>query len=376
MNIGSNLDHRRHRVDRRSANRRSGFTLVELPVVSDSAKKRSTAFTLVELLVVIAIIGVLVALLLPAVQSARESARRIDCVNRLRQLVLTAHNFHDTMGSLPTHGDRPSALSSQARLMPFMENKNVHDLVNQDEHWRHPSNKLALSTPLPFLRCPSGEALQWTGLDSRVTITVEQNNLRTHYMGNLGARPGCVPPGGGGGRGGGSSGTWSWPENTYTQYACSDDTGSSGGPANNGAIFPLSDISFKNITDGTSHTIMYGELSWHVDRRRASDGHRTSFEPWITGSTSVNSQSGTEGSTGYVQNAKNIRHPVNGEHFANEDGALNVPLTDVSLGSNHPGGTQVGMCDGSANFLTEEVDIKLYRRMASRASGDIYESPF
>jgi prepilin-type N-terminal cleavage/methylation domain-containing protein len=356
MNSSSEVVHQLCHVDRRSANRRIGFTLVEL-------------------LVVIAIIGVLVALLLPAIQSAREAARRTDCVNRLRQLVLAAHMYHDAEGSLPTHGDRRPALSSHGRLMPYMENKNVHDLVNQDEHWRHASNRVALTTSLPFLRCPSGETLQWTGVNRRDTGSFEQTDLRTHYMGNMGARPGCRPPGGGGGRGGGGGGSWSWPENTYTQYGCSDDTGSSGGPANNGAIFPLSNISFKNITDGTSHTIMYGELSWRVDRRQ-SESPYSGFEPWIVGSTSINSAGGTSGSTGYVQNAKNIRYPVNGEHYANEDGSPNVTLTDVSLGSNHPGGTHLGMCDGSANFLTEEVDIKLYRRMASRDSGDIYESPF
>ena len=355
MNSSSEVVHALCRADCYSAKRRSGFTLVEL-------------------LVVIAIIGVLVALLLPAIQSAREAARRMDCINRLRQLVLTVHNYDTAKGGFPTHGDRPSALSSHARLMPYMENKNVHDLVNQDEHWRHPSNRVALTTSLSFLRCPSGEPLEWTGINRRDTNTFEQTNLRTHYMGNLGARAGCRPPGGGGGRGGGG-GSWSWPESTYTQYGCSDDTSSSGGPANNGVIFPLSDISFKDITDGASQTIMYGELSWLVDRRQ-SESPYTGFEPWIVGSTSINSADTTAGSTGYVQNAKNIRHPVNGEHYANEDGSPNVTLTDVSLGSNHPGGTHLGMCDGSANFLNENVDIKLYRRMASRASEDIYESPF
>jgi hypothetical protein len=325
---------------------------------------------LVELLVVIAIIGILVALLLPAIQAAREAARRTDCISRLRQMGIAAHNFHDSRRRLPPHGEwlpppavnEANGLSSQSYLLPYMENKELLDLVNTDEHWRDPENAQALRTPLPFLRCPSQtdrEPIEIsTGIDGRpLSGTVEENNLGCHYAGNMGARPGCVAPGGGL-----SGGSWPWPQNTYTQQACSDNPTDSGGTANNGVIFPLSKITFAKILDGTSHTMLYGELSWDVGAQK----------PWIVGSTSLNDP------RGWVYNAKNIRHPMNTAAFQDPyPDRTKYPLTDVSLGSKHPGGINVLMCDASSNFLSDTVDLEqVYRRMASRASEDSYDSPF
>jgi prepilin-type processing-associated H-X9-DG protein len=134
---------------------------------------------------------------------------------------------------------------------------------------------------------------------------------------------------------------------------------------------------FGRITDGLSHTMMYGEMSWNVDRRTSSAGTAIAQEPWIVGSTSKPGDNESGSGYGYVQNAKNIRYGINEQWSANEDGTGNVTLTDTSLGSNHPGGTNVAMCDGSANFLSEDIDAAdVYRRMASRASEDVYPSPF
>jgi len=91
--------------------------------------RRSTGFTLVELLVVIAIIGVLVGLLLPAVQSAREAARRMQCQNNLKQLGLAMHNYESTFRAFPMN-DGSRGYSPQARILPQMEQGNVQDLLN------------------------------------------------------------------------------------------------------------------------------------------------------------------------------------------------------------------------------------------------------
>src|SRR5262245_29689076 len=100
--------------------------------------KRS-AFTLVELLVVIAIIGVLVALLWPAVQLAREAARRMQCSSNMRQFGIAMHTYHDTMKVLPAGIDGKS-MSTHAYLLPFMENANVHRMIDFSVSWNHANN--------------------------------------------------------------------------------------------------------------------------------------------------------------------------------------------------------------------------------------------
>ena len=375
------------------------------PVRAGVAPRR--AFTLVELLVVIAIIGILVALLLPAIQAAREAARRSDCINRIRQLCLAAHNYESAKKKIPPHGDNfisgkdaagndiiAGGLSVHAKILPYMEEQGFLTLVDQNQHWRHANNAKALRTPLPFLRCPSGNATEMTEIGYN-TGTSEENNMRAHYVGILGARPGpnkepqlglptdgCTAPGGG--RGGGS---FNWPESLYFQRFCtkaSNTNSGSGGVAVNGMIYPLSNISFGAVTDGTSKTMMFGEESFDIGVVLS----------WIVGSTSLGSDP-VGNSYGVVHNAKNIRYAINMKKFSQpgvwqgntytppfNDGSRDdpnsdyAPLTETSLGSNHPGGTHVGMGDGSAKFLREDVDVVgVLRRMASRNSEDIYESP-
>jgi prepilin-type N-terminal cleavage/methylation domain-containing protein len=357
--------------------------------VSRNHSSLRAGFTLVELLVVIAIIGVLVALLLPAIQAAREAARRSDCLNRIRQLALAAHNYESANKKLPEHGTvimkgttLTGALSSQARLLPYMEQQNMQTLVDQNQHWRHTNNRVALRTPLPFLRCPSGKEIEMTYINSRDTGVVEETGLKCHYVGNLGARPTTCPGAVvGGGRGPSTPAATPYPDSTYDSYGCQDDpaigttdppppddpgaNGGTGGVAINGTIFPLSDIDFGDITDGTSNTIMFGEQSWDIGPQ----------EPWIVGSTSKNSDAESS-SYGVVYNAKNIKYAPNQYRFVNDLGKMEARSANVSLGSNHPGGTHVVMCDGSAMFISDDIDVAgVYRPMASRDSGDVYQRP-
>jgi prepilin-type N-terminal cleavage/methylation domain-containing protein len=359
-----------------------------------SRRASSSGFTLVELLVVIAIIGVLIALLLPAVQAAREAARKTDCINRIRQIAIGVLNYENAKRRIPTHGDveivngaHRGGLSSQARILPYMENKSVLNLVAQDYHWRDAQNATALRTPLSFFRCPSAKTLEMNLMALNPGV-LEENGLRCHYVGNMGARPGptlrsngnleveqaCAPPGGGRG-----TNTWDFPHSTYLQQACSFRAGgaNSGGTAINGVIFPLSNLEVGDITDGTSNTIMYGEMSWEVGPQAA----------WIVGSGSKDGGNAFSSSHGVVFNTKNVRYAPNARKTREPDDTEDpskasdpvngyVASTEESFGSNHPSGAHVVLCDGSAFFLRDDVDVEgVLLRMASRASEDIFERP-
>jgi prepilin-type N-terminal cleavage/methylation domain-containing protein/prepilin-type processing-associated H-X9-DG protein len=326
---------------------------------------RQRAFTLVELLVVIAIIGILVALLLPAIQSAREAARRTDCINRIRQLGHAAHHYHDSRRHFPRHGghegprnattgNKPiTGLSSQALMLPYMEEESVLNLVDETIHWRGQTEAVK-RTPLPFLKCPSQDPMELTDV---LTAGVEQSPLRCHFVAIYGAKPEC--------RGGGPIDEY--PDNTYTIENCNDDpsdTTNDGGMATNGVIYYASDVPFRRITDGTSHTMMYGEQSWDAGINMTWLAGDDIGDPYI-----------------WVFNGKNISWPINSEPFGADWGVHNsgmdpVPVHDSSLGSNHPGGCHVLMCDGSAHFINEDIELDTLKAMASRASEEVFDPPF
>lgn len=332
-------------------------------------------FTLVELLVVIAIIGVLVALLLPAIQAAREAARRTDCLNRLRQLGVAAHNYHISNQHLPHHGSeklRPSStnpnptapgdfigLSSQAQLLPYMENEAVHDLVDQSTHWRNQTIQVKVMA-MPFLKCPSQNPMEIT--DILASGRIEESPLRCHYFAIFGAKPDVCPNSG-------SRTPPAYPHDTYTMTRCRI-TGvglpaEGGGMATNGTLYVDSDLEFKRITDGLSNTMLYGECSWDAGINMT----------WLA----ANDNLGTVEGGVWLFNGKNISHSINSLAFpATWELQPTTPVNymDVSLGSNHPGGCHILMCDGSAHFVNDSIELATLKAMASRESGEVFELSF
>jgi prepilin-type N-terminal cleavage/methylation domain-containing protein len=319
------------------------------------------AFTLVELLVVIAIIGVLIALLLPAVQAAREAARRVDCKNRIRQGALACQVFYDAKQHFPPVGSRGALgetdlnkipnLSWIAQVLPYVEEKNLHDLIDQTKRWAEPENDDAEFTAIGRFMCPATgpelPALVESPRGSRVYPVTAPTPYRSHYVAVMGAMVGCP-------KGGGSPGGTN-PMASYVVDGCdSSQSARSGGYATNGVIFPYSDINLRDVTDGTSYTMLLGELSW-----LESGPTRT----WIVGLASSDST--------FAYNAENIAHPMRTAHA---DFNVEIyPHNNTSLGSEHPGGAHVAMTDGSAHFLEESTPLNIFWGMASRSSGESHE---
>ena len=302
-----------------------------------------TAFTLVELLVVIAIIGTLVGLLLPAVQAAREAARRSQCLNNVKQMALALHNYHDARKVLPpaatgatTSGtgsspkvtggwfeswDPPTDWSFHVRILPFAEYADVYAKFDMTVGYNDtPTNSLLKLTRIPTSLCPSSNVIfSQTGVPP-VTDTF---GYTTHYMGIMGP-----------------TGTNPATGSTYVSgtYNTAQKIG------RQGVLFPNSKIAFSKVTDGTSKTLMLGERSW-----RSADNYRY----WTRGGF---------GGGSYCVSAMNLNNPINATRY---DGSTN--LQDTSFGSDHSGGGCVfATVDGATRFISDNIATTTLQSLASR----------
>lgn len=288
-------------------------------------------FTLVELLVVIAIIGVLIALLLPAVQQAREAARRMSCQNNLKQLGIAMHNYHDTFLTFPYAGDnRGTAWSTH--ILPQLELGNVYDTIgpfSESNNWGNGSGNatngrtIACETVFPVLRCPSAAIPEHKRDQSSDTWIIDKRVPGTY----LGCVSGVV---------------------TTDVYSGITDA--------DGVFFPISKIGLKDITDGSSNTILIGEAVPATDAdfsgREDSDSSNTRKDHWYFGGDDLDvnrDYSEVVGSTGLRMNGPE----------------------ELSFGSQHPGGSQFVLGDGSVRFITETIDADNYRRLGNRHDGEI-----
>ncbi|QDU31206.1 hypothetical protein ETAA8_63590 [Anatilimnocola aggregata] len=297
-------------------------------------------FTLVELLVVIAIIGVLVALLLPAVQAAREAARRMKCSNNLKQNVLALHNFHDTYGTFPKYTS--SSVGWPSFVLPFVEQRAIGDKVLPTAASYSDAtnaNRLMGQNKLVMLLCPSFVVEKsFSTIDE---ISGFGKAYTTHYVGCMGP-VGNLP-------------------GTSTPYPVSTTGADQGGIAADGMMSPVpfmttttpvaTGIKMGEVTDGTSNTIMLFEMAWK--------GMEDAFRAWPRGYR-WNSENVT---------AKNIQNAMRKVKYGSGN------FNNISMGSNHPGGCNIGMGDGSIRFLSETVDLnKVLLPLASRASGEVIDN--
>ncbi|MEW4565483.1 DUF1559 domain-containing protein [Bremerella sp. JC770] len=324
-------------------------------------------FTLVELLVVIAIIGVLIALLLPAVQQAREAARRMSCTNNLKQLGLALHNYHDTFRSFPSGGITPvsgnpvqncGAGSGDANdsgapwtvmLLPYIEQRALHDSFDMGARFYSSANS---STTSGF--SAGNGLLQWTPNDAYMCPSDPHSGS---------GQPNCNYYGVSGG-GSVTSGT----ERQY-QPAC-QCCRSGSGPSRmlyyNGVFANNSDIRFADITDGSSNVFMLGETRYHPLQRSLNDGSNTIGMSWASGmQCTSNLLPAAFAATVLPINSVKTRA------LSSESSPYQsfFDLFTVLYGSYHPGGANFTMADGSTHFVSETVDISIYRTTGIRDDG-------
>ncbi len=321
-------------------------------------------FTLVELLVVIAIIGLLVGLLLPAVQAARETARRSQCTNNLKQIGLALLNYHDSQGCFPPgylDGNKVATSTPDndvgpgwgwaAFILPQLEQQNIYNQINFGQGIAHVSNATLVQTALPFYQCPS-DPLQDSIAIYDVSMTAPIATVaHSNYVGCNGWEE-CYWNAGGAGNGGGADGL----------------TGGMG-QEGNGLFYRNSRYTVASVTDGLSNTIFVGERSGDHSPSTWTGAVTGGLCPaWMAGQTPNSPPPGPAyDNTDYAE-ALVLAHG-NGTHLPSADFPIFDPDTFYSM---HAGkGANFLFGDGSVRFLTSSIDPMTYQWQCTIAGGEV-----
>lgn len=354
--------------------------------------RRTYGFTLVELLVVIAIIGILVGLLLPAVQSAREAARRADCTNRIRQLGLATLNYESSKGRLPPgmtiHAESFYGNSAFAFLLPYLEQTALADRwvyatgdasapalelkSNFDGGIESPS-----ATVIDNLICPSDQ------IDANPFQTTS-----THVNSPLAGKESVWMSATSYGTNSGTTGFW--PGYGYLYDGAFSMVGAKDNlvrieHATSGEVDRLHGYRLAMFTDGLSSTIAFGE-KYHVDIRHEQWWGQENCKRYLREPLQHWSGWACMGGidcTGHHMGAMYYwptttlgpKPPINYQLTENDTcGYTTHDNRASSWGSGHPGGANFVFCDGSVAFLTNEIDQSVFRAVALRADGNILDA--
>ncbi|MBN2294919.1 MAG: DUF1559 domain-containing protein [Pirellulales bacterium] len=284
-------------------------------------KQSRSGFTLVELLVVIAIIGILIALLLPAVQAAREAARRINCSNNVKQIGLALQNYHGTYGQFPqgTHYGSGTTIgwSWSAVILPFIEQEIAGSLIDFDSNYASPVNAEATRSLIPTYQCPSAPDNQ-VGSCCRAIPGVEDTG-ETNYTGIATHEGGYL-------------------------YSKTDGSG---------VLFSDSKVRIRDITDGTSQTLITGEVDLDQD-----DPWKKNNPNYCPGENCFVGRYWAEG------NIVTTFYGING---------IKPSMTVPAIISRHPQGAQFGFCDGHVSFINEDIEQLVLEKLTTRKGGETVE---
>ncbi len=318
-------------------------------------RRERRGFTLVELLVVIAIIGTLVGLLLPAVQAAREAARRSQCANNLKQIGLAVHNHHEAKNRLPPSGANcmpPFGTATSSGwgnscfvfLLPFLEDNVLYSKYDLNTNGYAIGPAAAQNNPMPALRCTSSPLGIWRTFGSG-------NWAKSSYVPVRGAATGLIPG----------------------VTARTAGTSSGGIGSKDGMLFVGSQLKMKDCLDGTSKTMIMGEQSDYLidtaGQRKEWSG--AAYFGWALGSTG----GANDGAHFENYTATTIRYAINDKNNSGNGwtggagGIGDNSGNNCPLNSAHPGGTHALLLDGAVRFLGDNTSLQTLAQFATRDDG-------
>lgn len=282
---------------------------------------RRGGFTLVELLVVIAIIGVLVGLLLPAVQAAREAARRMQCGNNLKQIGLGLHNYHSTFNQFPEGSRLSNFVGPLTAVLPYLEQSNSYSQFDFSKNYDDPHNQAVAAQQIATYLCPS------------MTLPRSVPDTSNGETGGPSSYLGC-------------EGTGSYMPRSDGMFGLNWTAHGFNNPA----------TGFRDCTDGSSMTLAYGETTYNMadyqwDPPAASAGQvKWGTARWVLGYPVV--------SLGTTLKELNVHTAANNGGFQ----------------SMHPGGVHFLYIDGSVRFASEALDRTLLNSLATRNGNEVVEN--
>jgi prepilin-type N-terminal cleavage/methylation domain-containing protein len=311
--------------------------------------RRSRGFTLIELLVVIAIIGVLIALLLPAVQAAREAARRAQCTNNFKQLGIAMHNYHDVNNALPIGRQDNPRRTWALSILPFIEQGNLYGAVNFSQPFYERENTTVIRSTIAAYQCPSD-----------TPSIQEPDTAYPRGKGNVAVN---------------------WGNATFSQESGVDrpDNGPAGGKVRfSSAPFTTNKSSgLRDFTDGTSGTIMIGETIVGQNRSGGTAGsydHRGDIfnDDWnccmFMAYTAPNSKIPDQMGSDVFCGAPSLRNPPCNSTPTGSGNIFNAAR------SRHPGGACILWGDASVKFIKDSVNLATWQALSTTSGGEVVSS--